>query len=1266
MIRTYRILFTLLAIFILKNTSYSASSIQEDFNSLTQSSLIQSKSDSLPAGFSKDLLKDLRDENGNKLIPDEEGDAFQQRSFNGFAAGDIYGWSVASAGDVNGDGYDDIIIGAPQNGFAGTYAGRAYIYYGGINVNSIVDVVLTGEVTNNFFGYSVSSAGDVNGDGYSDVIAGAYGYNSNRGRAYIYYGGAVMNNTADVIMTGDNAGDYFGYSVSTAGDVNGDSYRDILIGATGNNSSTGSAYIFFGGAAMDNISDLTFYGEFPNDNFGYSINTCGDVNGDGYSDVFIGASNYDSNTGKVYVYFGGPGMDNVNDLSMTGENIDNFFGTSVSTAGDLNLDGISDIVIGAPGFNGYTGKAYVYFGGAYMDNIEDLILNGENPNDEFGTSVSSAGDVNGDGFCDIIAGAPSYSAFKGRAYIYFGGAAMNNTSDLIITGETSVTYFGYSVSNAGDVNGDGYSDVIIGAYGFNSIAGKAYLNMYGMNGTFLSTLNMSGSGTLNQLGQSVSSAGDVNGDGFPDLIIGAPSLSPAAGNAYIFYGGTNMDNIADVTLTGEASDNRLGQSVAGAGDVNGDGYADVIVGAYGYSTFRGRAYVYYGGAAMNNVADVIMTGEAVNNDFGNSVAGAGDVNGDGYMDVIVGAGRYNTETGRAYVYLGGSSMNNVADVIMTGETTNNNFGQSVASAGDLNADGYDDVIIGAYRYNSYTGRAYIYYGGSAMNNASDVTLNGTAVNDYFGYSVSSAGDVNGDGFSDAVVGSYGNNVSTGRVYVYYGGTSMSSSPGVIISGESSLSNFGIAVAPASDINGDGFSDIIVGALGNSSVMGKAYLFYGGAVMNNVADVIFTGEVVNTSFGNSVASAGDLNGDGSNDLVIGNVGLNSFAGRSLVYFTSSPNIHPNILAVSDVPNDQGGYANIRWSRSSYDIPVNGLVTSYLVERSVPPGISGFQWVSLGSIPAVQSTLYNYEARTSSDNSTFFFRITALTNNVAVKWRSNILSGSSIDNLAPLAPLNLAAAQAGSAVNLNWNQNTETDLRQYIIYRNGVQIGTSVTLNYSDNTALADSAYIYNVAAEDIHGNISMLSNPASVTIISTSIVIKVIPQGFYNTGSKKLNMRDTVKAYLHSNVSPFNVTDSSVSLLDSVSFTCTFKFLNTLTGTYYIVIKHRNSIETWSRSGGESIVSGTSSNYDFTDMISKAFGNNMKLADSAPVRFAIFSGDVNQDGFIDLTDVILVYNEASLFLSGYRNTDTNGDNLTDLTDMLLAYNNSNNFVSMINP
>ena len=191
---------------------------------------------------------------------------------------------------------------------------------------------------------------------------------------------------------------------------------------------------------------------------------------------------------------------------------------------------------------------------------------------------------------------------------------------------------------------------------------------------------------------------------------------------------------------GQETESYYGTSVASAGDVNGDGYSDIIVGAYGYNSNTGRAYIYYGGLIPHYTPDIVLNGESsTDSKFGFSVSTAGDVNGDGYSDVIVGASYYNSNTGRAYIYYGGVSMNNVADVIMTGEAINNYFAWSVSNAGDVNGDGYSDIITGAYGYSSNTGRAYIYYGGASMNNAADVTLTGEATYNFFGRSVSSRG-----------------------------------------------------------------------------------------------------------------------------------------------------------------------------------------------------------------------------------------------------------------------------------------------------------------------------------------------------------------------------------------------------------------------------------------------------------------------------------------------------------------------------------------------
>ncbi|MBK6772141.1 MAG: FG-GAP repeat protein [Ignavibacteria bacterium] len=213
-----------------------------------------------------------------------------------------------------------------------------------------------------------------------------------------------------------------------------------------------------------------------------------------------------------------------------------------------------------------------------------------------------------------------------------------------------------------------------------------------------------------------------------------------------------MNGVADVTMTGEATNHLFAYSVADAGDVNGDGFADVFVGAWGFSTSNGRAYLYYGGANMNNAVDIFITGDTTLNYFGYSVSGGGDVNGDGFADMIVGEYGHNSNTGRAYVYTNTMTGEDIADVEMKGEAQYDYFGVSVSSAGDVNRDGYNDVIIGALGYNNRTGRAYIFYGEIIMDNIPDVILTGESINSEFGASVSSAGDVNGDGFDDVIVG----------------------------------------------------------------------------------------------------------------------------------------------------------------------------------------------------------------------------------------------------------------------------------------------------------------------------------------------------------------------------------------------------------------------------------------------------------------------------------------------------------------------------------
>ncbi|MBX7041524.1 MAG: FG-GAP-like repeat-containing protein [Ignavibacteria bacterium] len=1064
-------------LFVFSFTSVSNANLQKSQTSTAEHTVFTQKSpvsnsDSLPKGVTRDWLNSLTDENGNRIINEEdpEGDALQQNTFDGDLIGVNYGKSVSNAGDVNGDGFDDVIIGDPNgNGGAGTNSGRAYIYYGGTVINSTADVILTGGAANNYFGKSVSNAGDVNSDGYDDVIVGAYGYNSFTGRAYIYYGGASMNNVADAVMTGAFTSNEFGSSVSGAGDVNGDGYSDVIVGAYATSVYTGKAYIYFGGSSMDNIADVTMTGENSNDNFGYSVSGAGDVNGDGYHDVICGAYGFNG-MGRAYVYFGGVSMNNVADVSMYGGAISDFFGASVSNAGDVNDDGYPDVIVGAHGYSSATGRAYIYYGGSVMDGAADVTMTGESSNNSFGYSVSDAGDVNGDGFADVYVGAYGYSSSKGRAYLYYGGASMNNAVDIYMTGEESLNYFGYSISGGGDVNGDGFADMISGAYGYDSNTGRAYVYTNMMTGEDIPDLTMTGEAALNYFGRSVSNAGDLNNDGFDDVIIGASYAPSSTRKAYIFYGGEIMNSEADVTLSGTTPNAWFGSSVSSAGDVNGDGYDDAIVGEPGLS----RAYIFYGGVSMNNVADVILNGEVTGDSFGGSVSSAGEVNGDGFDDVIVGDVGFGLGKGRAYIFYGGTSMNNIADVTMTGEAIEDYFGEPVSTAGDVNGDGYSDVIVGAAGYMQGIGRAYIYFGGASMNNITDVTITIGVTGDIPVVSASSAGDVNGDGYSDVIIGDFQYSAGTGRASIYLGGAAMNNIADVTMIGEETSNEFGYSVSGAGDVNNDGYDDVIVGARHyGANNKGRGYIFFGNSILDNIVDIKMEGDNSGYSaFGYSVSTAGDVNGDSYSDVVVGAIGSDNNRGKTYIYLSSPPNNRKNLFL-------------------------------------------------FGAI------------------------------------------------------------------------------------------------------------------------------------------------QGFYDP-VLDTEIPDTTKVYLRNSTSPFARVDSSKNILLGPGTGQQFLFRNVQNGIpYYVEVTHRSALSTWSATPVTFVNSDASIAFSVDAIY--AYGNNEIQVDASPYNvFAFYSGDVNQDGTIDATDISMIDNDAANFTGGYVVTDLTGDDFVDGTDFVIADNNAANFVSVIRP
>jgi hypothetical protein len=823
-----------------------------------------------------------------------------------------YGYAVSTAGDVNGDGYSDVIVGAPFYDNGQSDEGRVYLYLGsasGLNVTS--SWTAEGDQDNACFGWSIATAGDVNGDGYSDVIVGAYQYGNGQtqeGRAFVYYGSASgLSTTPSWTAESNQAFAYFGWSVATAGDVNGDGYADVIIGATGYDNVSfdrGRAFVYLGSSTGLAASSVwTAESDVGGVDFGVSVGTAGDVNGDGYSDVIVGAD-FAGIGGRAYVYYGsasGPAAAAA--WTRDSDQASAQFGYSVATAGDVNGDGYADVLISAVAYDApesSEGRAFAYMGSSSgLGTTPSWTVESNQTNAKLGTSVGTAGDVNGDGFADVIVGiyqSGTYGFHGGEARVYLGSSTGLAAGPMWTTGSFQIgAQVGISVATAGDVNGDGYSDVIAGANledNGETDEGRAYVYLGSASALVLSSAWTAESNqAVADFGSDVATAGDVNGDGYSDVIIGAPNFDNGQtdeGRVFLYLGSASGLAVAPAwTFESDNAGAALGDAVGTAGDVNGDGYSDVIVGADSFSngqSIEGRAYVFLG-SAIGLAATPAWTVESDQMDaaLGISVGTAGDVNGDGYADVIVGAPFYTNDqaqAGRAWVYLGSPT-----GVATTPAWTNEGdqafayFGISVATAGDVNGDGYSDVIVGADAYSngeSAEGRAYVYLGSASGLAASPVWhVESNQAFARLGKS-GTAGDVNGDGFADVLVTAQGFDIgqagAEGRAYLYLGSVSgPAATPAWTIDNDKPSARFG-SVATAGDVNGDGFSDVIAGRYDYSTNLdreGRADLYLGSpSGLGLTPQWTALGSQSICRFGASAASAGDVNGDGLADVLIG--------------------------------------------------------------------------------------------------------------------------------------------------------------------------------------------------------------------------------------------------------------------------------------------------------------------------------------------------------------------------------------------------------------
>jgi hypothetical protein len=445
--------------------------------------------------------------------------------------------------------------------------------------------------------------------------------------------------------------------------------------------------------------------------YGFAVSSAGDVNGDGYADVLVGAPWFDGgqpDEGAVFAYYGDDSGLQPMAQWVVESNVPHMgMGVAVNPAGDVNGDGYVDIIVGtnlSP-----TGKVFIFAGSANGLTLPALwSANGAQPGDGFGLVVDSAGDVNLDGYDDVIIGAPFYDGYTGvdtgRAYVFYGSdSGMSSVPGWIAEGGESGSpdsgsggLFGHSVSDAGDVNGDGFSDVIIGVPMdiSGSDPGAAVIFCGSAAGLVPGTdaqparrddadwVSYGTSPPGTGYGFAVSYAGDVNNDGYGDVVIGAPwysGISTNSGATFVFTGTDPISNMASVPIPNSrwaffssVPDAELGHSVRGAGDIDNDGYDEVIAGAL---RFDGEAMQVQQAQVANGGGVFLLRGSQTGIDFsrvyystspnaklGVSVSTAGDVNGDGYMDIIMGAPEMpspDNSLGEAYAVYGSGQISDL-------------------------------------------------------------------------------------------------------------------------------------------------------------------------------------------------------------------------------------------------------------------------------------------------------------------------------------------------------------------------------------------------------------------------------------------------------------------------------------------------------------------------------------------------------------------------------------------------------------------------------
>jgi hypothetical protein len=731
----------------------------------------------------------------------------------GIDGDDHFGASVANAGDVDGDGIPDVIVGAPGSTTGGYPFGAVSVY----SCASGALVFRRSSSQPSWLGYSVAGLGDLNGDGASDVVVGS----PSRDAVEVLSG---ANGSVLFTLTSASPGQLFGWSVDCAGDLDLDGIPDVLVGAPEYLvSGQGGGLFAYSGAT----GQLLFEQHDPTGvkGFGSVVRRGGDVDGDGRPEVLVGNPwwghldhGFWKNVGALWILSGADGS---NVYSVIGP--EEYFATGLSRCSDVDHDTIPDFVVSAPNFR----RLYVHSGATGA--LIQLFTEPASTSVGRGMPVDATQDFDLDGTNDLLVGAPEFGPWQreaggcGRARVDSG-----TTGALVIEvhGESHQSNFGQELAILGDIDGDGTNDVAVAQLGAGS--GSVRL-LSGADGRDLAQLDGPAAGDA--YGAFLLAIADLDHDGIGEVAIGSPG-SPSPFSDPEVPGTVEIRSGA----SGQLLQTFVGPTVGG---FYGTAAATGIDASGAVMLAIGAPHSAAGSGAKVGLVDFIdlttgitrftLTGSLNGGTFGTSVSTIGDVNGDGFVDWIVGA---PFEMGTGATYVGVSRLVSGSDGT-TLQTWSNGYGRSSLSAGDFDRDGVPDVLLVYSTYFTHRVDAF-----SPTTGALLFSLAGPTGSYSLGWTLGRIGDLNRDGIDDFTsampneLGSAG--ISSGVVLVYSGATA---SVLYRFDGASALDGLGTAVSDArpgvdGDFDGDSIPDLLVSAPGSSS----AFLRSGSVTLRRLDDL----------------------------------------------------------------------------------------------------------------------------------------------------------------------------------------------------------------------------------------------------------------------------------------------------------------------------------------------------------------------------------------------------------------------------------------------